>query len=116
MTDRKTTKKEKNETNEKIKIKIINGPNLNMLGIREPDIYGKETYKDLCKKAEEYAQKFMDGCYSFDYSEYSRQNWVLLNACCLLSDAVKTMIIKTFDDKAFMSSLKKKKIKEDSSL
>lgn len=68
------------------------------------------------KKAEEYAQKFMDGCYSFDYSEYSRQNWVLLNACCLLSDAVKTMIIKTFDDKAFMSSLKKKKIKEDSSL
>lgn len=30
-----------------MKIKIINGPNLNMLGIREPDVYGKLTYNDL---------------------------------------------------------------------
>ena len=30
-----------------MKLLIINGPNLNLLGIREPDIYGASTYEDL---------------------------------------------------------------------
>lgn len=35
-----------------MKILVINGPNLNMLGIREPKHYGRETYDDLIKKIE----------------------------------------------------------------
>ena len=33
-----------------MKILVINGPNMNMLGIREPDVYGRQTYADLCEQ------------------------------------------------------------------
>ena len=39
-----------------MKLLIINGPNLNMLGIREPDIYGRETYRGLCEYIENRAK------------------------------------------------------------
>lgn len=32
-----------------MKLLVINGPNLNMLGIREPNIYGRQDYNALCE-------------------------------------------------------------------
>lgn len=37
-----------------MKVYIVNGPNLNMLGIREPDIYGRHTYEDLVNELTAY--------------------------------------------------------------
>ena len=40
-----------------MKILVINGPNLNMLGIREPGIYGSENYNSLLEKISAHAEK-----------------------------------------------------------
>ena len=45
-----------------MKLLVINGPNLNMLGIREKNIYGAETYEDLKKLIEKtFAEKGIEG-------------------------------------------------------
>ena len=40
-----------------MKLLVINGANLNFLGIREPEIYGKKSYKDLYDMIKDYASK-----------------------------------------------------------
>ena len=40
-----------------MKLLILNGPNINMLGIREPGIYGSESYSELCRQAQEKAKE-----------------------------------------------------------
>ena len=43
-----------------MKLLIVNGPNLNLLGEREPHIYGPRSYDDLCRLIYGHAQK--TGC------------------------------------------------------
>lgn len=40
-----------------MKILVINGPNINMLGIREPGIYGKDNFNALCESVKSYAKE-----------------------------------------------------------
>ena len=40
-----------------MKLLVLNGPNINLLGIREPEIYGKESYEDLKKLCLLHAKK-----------------------------------------------------------
>ena len=38
-----------------MKLLVLNGPNLNLLGSREPEQYGTETYEDLCRQIRRHA-------------------------------------------------------------
>ena len=42
---------------ETLPVLIINGPNLNMLGVREPALYGRETLADIEKRCTAHASK-----------------------------------------------------------
>ena len=40
-----------------MKVLVLNGPNINFLGIREPEIYGTTTYADMVKIISDYAKE-----------------------------------------------------------
>ena len=71
-----------------MKILVLNGPNINMLGIREPGIYGKETFQDLLtlltKTAEEMHieieqyQSNHEGCLVDKIQDYTHTNELAL--------------------------------------
>lgn len=91
-------------------ILILNGPNLNMLGLREPDIYGHKTYKELedyCKSFEtkysikvDIKQSNLEGIL-IDLLQYGNDRFdgVILNAAAFthysyaLYDAIKSINI-----------------------
>ncbi|MBQ5810312.1 MAG: type II 3-dehydroquinate dehydratase [Clostridia bacterium] len=97
-----------------MKILVINGPNLNMLGIREPEIYGKKTYADLCEvikaKADsigadvEIFQSNHEGCLVDRIQEaYGNVHGIVINPAAYthtsvaLLDAVKAVGIPTVE-------------------
>ena len=97
-----------------MKILVINGPNLNMLGIREPDHYGRETYSDLVKKIETYCsekgiycecyQSNHEGCLVDKIQEaYGKFDGIVINpgaythTSIAILDAVKSVMIPTVE-------------------
>ena len=40
-----------------MKFLILNGPNINILGVREPEIYGRQSYDDLRRLVSEHAKE-----------------------------------------------------------
>ena len=97
-----------------MKLLIINGPNLNMLGIREPDHYGRETYEDLVKKIESYCgerelscdfyQSNHEGCLVDKIQEaYGVYDGIIINpgaythTSIAILDAVKSVGIPTVE-------------------
>ncbi len=97
-----------------MKILVINGPNLNMLGIREPKIYGSDTYKDLCVKIKNYAKKkgikvsfFQSNCegdlVTAIQKTYNKYDGIVINpgaythTSVALLDAVKSVGVPTVE-------------------
>lgn len=97
-----------------MKLLIINGPNLNMLGIREPDHYGKETYADLVAKIEAHAkargvevtclQSNHEGdLVDYIQSAYKAQDGIVINpgaythTSVAILDAVKAVSVPTVE-------------------
>lgn len=64
-------------------------------------------FNSFYEKAEEYARLYMIN-YNFDYSEYSRLNWILLHICCILDDLVAKVIKIMFDNKSQLLEIKNK--------
>ena len=97
-----------------MKILVINGPNINMLGIREPDIYGKQTYNDLVAKIEHHCNNKGIGikCYQSNHegdlveaiqSAYGVFDGIVINPAAYthtsiaLLDALKSVGIPTVE-------------------
>ena len=97
-----------------MKILVINGPNINMLGIREPDIYGKENFASLEKKIKAYcksknigAKLFQSNCEGKLVTEiqraYKKFDGIIINpgaythTSIAILDALKAVAVPTVE-------------------
>lgn len=95
-------------------ILIINGPNINMLGIREPNIYGKMTYDELLKTVEQHCKKNNINCEFYQsnhegdivdkiQSAYGKIDGIVINPAAYthtsvaIADALKAVGIPTVE-------------------
>ena len=74
------------------KILVINGPNLNMLGIRQPEIYGRDTYDGLLDMLRQEAQAL-----GVSVSFFQSNPGAYTHTSVALLDAVKTVMIPTVE-------------------
>lgn len=66
-----------------MKILVINGPNLNLLGVREPEIYGTETLSDINSKISDYAKTLGAEC---DFFQSNSEGEIVSKIHTVLSD------------------------------
>ena len=79
------------------KIMIINGPNLNFLGIREKDIYGNDDYESICSYIKD---KFSDKKVRIDILQSNSEGKIidfLQSAYFRIFDAIKSILIPTVE-------------------
>ncbi len=93
---------------------IINGPNLNLLGLREPGIYGNKTYAALCESLEAWCAEEGVGCTLFQSNHegaivdaiqeaYGRMDGIIINPAAYthtsvaILDALKAVSIPTVE-------------------
>lgn len=72
-------------------------------------VRNKISHGDYCRLnelLEKYAQKFMDGQFAFDYTEYSRLNWIYLHLCCELDDMLARMLLSLFTERVEFEKMK----------
>ena len=89
-----------------MKLLFLNGPNLNMLGIREPDIYGKQTYADLERYIRDFCGELGVDCEIFQSNHEGVLVDAIQGACGKMDGIVINPAAYTHTSVALLDALK----------